>query len=395
MYSEKLVEAVNGGDVPAVEAAVDAGADVNVRLGAGGTLLMRAASEGRLAILQALLRGGADVDARRDDGMTALMFASFHGHSDVVSALLDCGADVDAEDIHKFTALRLASSKCHSEVIRLLEHVGGRGATTSPNAVQESPVVPHVRIEPTRGASEQKGQDRKVIVSSVLPVEVAASEEGACRHETGVEEGVPPPGELSPPLSVVVSPAHAGWGRLLAAGACVVVILFVGFQRTLVRGSRGNAAAPPAPPAVDVGAQPATLLAPPQGQEEGEEVKPAAATPTPPQRQNVAGDTGRSRAAVEPVEPQNTHSPGRPLAGAEPAVVSTAQTSPPPPQTASRPPGVKEAGGPTPAEKAPAVIVVATPRDVPQSSTRRGEPPPMVAPPLSTSTPKKKVIPWP
>jgi hypothetical protein len=393
MHSERLVKAVDADEVPAVEAALAAGDDVNARLGGGGTLLMRAASEGHLAMLQALLRGGADVDAKRDDGMTALMLASFFGHIHVASALLDWGADINAEDTHKFTALRLASSRGHVEVKKLFEQAAAtRPATAHGRAAQESLALPRAQTEQARGAGEQEGQDRKVIVSTWLPVDVTTPEEGARRPEPCVEESAPPPLELSPPLSEVISPARAGGAKLLAVGACVV-LLFVGFQRTLVRSSGGDAARPATPPAIDVGAQPVTPLAPPQGREETAAGSAAAATPTPPQRDRTAGNTDKGEAAAGPVEPPPA--PAAEQHPAEPAVVSTAHTSVPPPQTNSRPPAVKEAGALTPTEKTPAVIVVATPRDVPRSGPRHGEPPPAVAPPLSSPTPKKKVIPWP
>jgi len=394
MHIERLVEAVDGNDAPAVEAALAAGADVNARLRGGNTALMRAASEGRRAALQALLRGGANVRAQRDDGITALMLASFFGHVSVVSALLDWGADINAEDTHKFTALRLASSKCCFEVVRLLEQAGAViPATAHGGAAQESRARPQAHAESTRRASEQEEHDGTVVVSTELPAEVTTSEEGTRRPGPCAEESVPPPGELSPPPHTVVSLVRAGGVTLFAVGACVV-LLFAGVQRTLVRNAKGTAVGMTAPPAVDAGAQPVTPLAPPRGQEQTATAEPvAAATPMPPQRDPSADNPGNGRAAAEPVELRKAPSQGQHLA--EPAVVSTAQNSAPPSQTESRLPEVKESGTAPPAEKASGVIVVTTPRDAPQSRTRQGEPSPIVAPPLSSPTPKKKVIPWP
>jgi len=393
MFIERLVEAVDVDDVPAVEAALAAGADVNARLGGGDTLLMRAASEGHLAMLQALLRGGADVDAKRDDGMTALMLASFFGHFDVASALLDRGADINAEDTHKFTALRLASSKWHSEVMRLLERAGAVSPAAAPGcAAKESSPRPHAQTEPTHQVREQGEHGGKILLSTKLPIALTASKAGARRPEQCLEVSVPPPGELS--SRPVAGPLRARGFRFLAAGACFVVLLLAGLQRTIVRNAKGTAVRPFASTAVAAGEQPVTPLAPPRGEGEAVAVEPvAAANPTPLQRDPTAVNTGKSAAAAEPVKLPKAPARGQHLG--EPTVASTALTSTTPSQIESRLPEVKETNTSLPAEQSRGVTVVTTPRDAPRSSTRQGEQPPTVRPPLSSPTPKKKVIPWP
>jgi ankyrin repeat protein len=101
--SNDLITAAGRGDLPAVNALLKAGADVNdaknTVLGPT-TALMEASSNGRLEVVQALLAAKADVNATRGrnskDGDTALSVASMNGHLNVVQALLAAKADVNA-----------------------------------------------------------------------------------------------------------------------------------------------------------------------------------------------------------------------------------------------------------------------------------------------------------
>ncbi len=101
--SSDLLGAAGRGDLPAVNALLKAGADVNdprnTVLGPT-TALMEASSNGHLKVVQALLAAKADVNATRgrnsNDGNTALILAVLNGHMNVVRALLAAKADVNA-----------------------------------------------------------------------------------------------------------------------------------------------------------------------------------------------------------------------------------------------------------------------------------------------------------
>jgi len=101
--SNDLIIAAGRGDLPAVNALLKAGADVNdaknTVLGPT-TALIEASSNGHLEVVQALLAAKADVNAKRGrnskDGDTALTLASLNGHLEVVQALLAAKADVNA-----------------------------------------------------------------------------------------------------------------------------------------------------------------------------------------------------------------------------------------------------------------------------------------------------------
>jgi ankyrin repeat protein len=103
--SNDLITAAGRGDLPAVNALLQAGADVNDdknTISGPTTALMEASSNGHLEVVQALLAAKADVNARRgrtSDGATALTLASVNGHLEVVQALLAARADVSAGSV--------------------------------------------------------------------------------------------------------------------------------------------------------------------------------------------------------------------------------------------------------------------------------------------------------
>ncbi len=69
------------------QALIDAGADVEARIGYGIRPLMLAAGYGETAVVEALLKAGADVLARNDGGLTALMMVKEKFYVDVINLL--------------------------------------------------------------------------------------------------------------------------------------------------------------------------------------------------------------------------------------------------------------------------------------------------------------------
>ena len=89
------------GHLAAVQALLNAGADVAAKDQAGFTSLHKASESGHAAVVQTLLEHGANVAARDntpddEQGSTSLHAASANGHATVVQALLEHGADVAA-----------------------------------------------------------------------------------------------------------------------------------------------------------------------------------------------------------------------------------------------------------------------------------------------------------
>jgi ankyrin repeat protein len=102
--SNDLVSAAGRGDLPTVNALLQAGADVNatqelVSFGRnsedGATALGLAAQNGHLTVVQALLAAKADVDA---GSIPALYHATAAGNLDIVKALLAAKPNLDWRD---------------------------------------------------------------------------------------------------------------------------------------------------------------------------------------------------------------------------------------------------------------------------------------------------------
>ncbi len=110
------------GDLAAVRALLDQGADPNVAIAGGETPLMTAARTGNVDVVHALIVAGADVNATETSQQTALMWAAAEGNTYVVDALIDANANVDAETNQDFTAMLFAARQGQLEtVMRLID----------------------------------------------------------------------------------------------------------------------------------------------------------------------------------------------------------------------------------------------------------------------------------
>jgi ankyrin repeat protein len=122
----QLVEAASAGDLHAVTAALDAGADPNQARGDGITALHAASERGQVEVVVQLLRAGADVAATtRIGAYTPLHLASRGGYREVAGKLLAAGADPRAKTTNSgVTPLHLAAAAIDGEgaVELLLDH---------------------------------------------------------------------------------------------------------------------------------------------------------------------------------------------------------------------------------------------------------------------------------
>lgn len=104
------------------------GADVNARDRYGATVLMRTVDsyDPPLTIVERLIQAGADVNLRDHNGTTALIRACDRGATFVVEKLLETGADVRPRDRFSRTALLAAidTSACRSVIVRKLLQQG-------------------------------------------------------------------------------------------------------------------------------------------------------------------------------------------------------------------------------------------------------------------------------
>ncbi|WP_345803093.1 ankyrin repeat domain-containing protein [Microbacterium sp. AZCO] len=130
----ELLEAVKAGDVARVRAALEDGADVDVREDGwerGRTALMLASSPTRVPIMKALVAHGAHLDLQAALGETALILASSGLGGESVALLLDAGADPNLADLRGKTPLMWAvdpqfHSRDTSETVGLLAAAGAR-----------------------------------------------------------------------------------------------------------------------------------------------------------------------------------------------------------------------------------------------------------------------------
>ena len=97
--NDQLFEAVRKGDVAAVTAALDHGADVNAKFRYGTTALFKAAERGYADVAKVLLDRGADVKVKDTFyGATAMSWALDNKHVDVVKLILQKDTS-DADDV--------------------------------------------------------------------------------------------------------------------------------------------------------------------------------------------------------------------------------------------------------------------------------------------------------
>lgn len=99
-----LHEAVEAGDLSALEAGLDAGADVNELDGERRTPLIVAAGLGHLSLVQRLLERGAEPEWRDGTEETALLKAAANGHREVVALLLPLASEDDRDLARSFLA---------------------------------------------------------------------------------------------------------------------------------------------------------------------------------------------------------------------------------------------------------------------------------------------------
>ena len=133
-----LMLAAAFGTVEAMQALIDAGADVNAVSASGLTALHLSADNIQKATL--LVQRGANVNARSQMGRTPLIVAAAtHGASGVVRMLLDKSADIQAADALGVTPLVAAAAVNDTISAKLLL---GRGADVNVEAKIPGPSTP-------------------------------------------------------------------------------------------------------------------------------------------------------------------------------------------------------------------------------------------------------------
>lgn len=119
-----VFDAIETGDIAAVDQWADVTDGLEVRTRINETPLIRAAARGQLDMVRELVRHGADVNARYDAGSTPLIVASWQGHTSVVRYLLEQGADIETRNLGGHDALAWAAEHGHLDIVRSLVEQG-------------------------------------------------------------------------------------------------------------------------------------------------------------------------------------------------------------------------------------------------------------------------------
>ena len=131
--TNQLFKAAEAGDVSAVRAALDAGADPTAKDDHWQeTPLHFAASGGHTDAARLLIENGADVNARDGENSTPLhcCIEGFlpnapktigNNHANIVRLLIEKGADLNARDDDGSTPVNLASDYGHTDLVKMLQ----------------------------------------------------------------------------------------------------------------------------------------------------------------------------------------------------------------------------------------------------------------------------------
>jgi ankyrin repeat protein len=128
-----LIKAVRLGDLDAVKALVEKGADINKGVKFDSSPLIEASRLGYLSIVKYLINNKADVNNHITGDETPLIRAAWNGHLDIVKYLVQNGADINLtvrEDYklgsEKRNALRMAKVGNHKDVVSYLIKKGAK-----------------------------------------------------------------------------------------------------------------------------------------------------------------------------------------------------------------------------------------------------------------------------
>lgn len=106
--NELVAEAVRVGDIPVTRLAIERGANVDLMLANGSTLLTEAIGSNYTELVDVLLAAGANASRRDRNGRIPVLFAMFLNRGGLARRLIRHGADIDTIDNQGRSILMLA-----------------------------------------------------------------------------------------------------------------------------------------------------------------------------------------------------------------------------------------------------------------------------------------------
>src|SRR4051812_31047317 len=157
---DSLWTAVRAGDVKAIEAALDKGADINAKNEMGVSALWIAASKGKQDVIELLIKRGADVNAR--DGIwyqTPLSTVTSTRKLESAKLLIKSGArDVD-------TALHLAVTASNEAMVKMILE---ESKSVRMRSIQHYSQPPRTRTKNCRKLSRRREQRSYLLLRKVI-----------------------------------------------------------------------------------------------------------------------------------------------------------------------------------------------------------------------------------
>ena len=120
MDIDEFLDLASRGAIDEVQAALEAGFDVNMARDDGYTPLMLACEADSLEMVTLFLDRGADINVQDQDGFTALIFAALNGYTDIVNELCLHSADVNIYNNRGRGALFIAAEGGHLDIVKKL-----------------------------------------------------------------------------------------------------------------------------------------------------------------------------------------------------------------------------------------------------------------------------------
>ena len=172
-----LRDACAAGDIMAVPALIEHGADVDGReSSSGATSLHLAGFHGHATIVEMLLKARARSDTTEGRGLTPLHLAAQEGHSATVHLLLESGVSASCECSLGMTPLQLAVENGRANAARALSHATDRelplaALDDEPSVVLDSSIASEFRYQ----AKMMPRPLRRLIVDGAEPSRVSAA----------------------------------------------------------------------------------------------------------------------------------------------------------------------------------------------------------------------------